>query len=154
MPKTDFVFLGTVAVEEAVAAIMKVPVASFAWFDPYYFAPVFVSGSTEYTFGMQVVSYAGELVIGVLLLAVLVLKRQWFRQSLYQWFLGFYVATFGFWHICQGILEGAFHHRYISGATNIFWLKLLHRLCLWILEHGSILGIYARGKPVKTWGPE
>jgi len=105
------------------AVIMKVPIASFTWFDPRYFAPVFVSRSTEHTLGMQVVSYAGGLVTGVLLLAILALNREWFRQSLYRWLLGFYMATFGFWEICQGILEGAFHDMYIADATNIFSLS-------------------------------
>lgn len=105
------------------ALIMKVPIACFTWFDPRYLAPVFVSGSTEYTLGVKVVSYAGGLVTGVLLLAILVLKREWFKQSLYRWLLGFYVATFGFWQLCQGILEGAFHDMYISDATNIFSLS-------------------------------
>lgn len=27
------------------AIVMKVPIASFTWFDPHYFAPVFVSGA-------------------------------------------------------------------------------------------------------------
>jgi len=105
------------------AVIMKVPIASFAWFDPHYFAPVFFSASTEHTLGMQVVSYAGGLVTGVLLLAILVLKREWFKQSLYRWLLGFYMATFGFWQLCQGILEGAFHDMYIADATNILSLS-------------------------------
>ena len=38
------------------ALIMKVPIASFTWFDPRYLAPVFVSGSIEYTLGYKVVS--------------------------------------------------------------------------------------------------
>jgi len=105
------------------AVIMKVPIVSFTWLDPRYLAPAFVSGYTEYTLGMQVVSYAGGLVTGVLLLAILVLKRNWFKQSLYRWFLGFYIATFGFWQICQGILEGAFHDMYIADATNVFSLS-------------------------------
>ncbi|GAH99674.1 unnamed protein product, partial [marine sediment metagenome] len=46
------------------ALIMKVPIASFTWFDPRYLAPVFVAGSTEYTLGYRVVSYAGGLVTG------------------------------------------------------------------------------------------
>jgi hypothetical protein len=102
------------------AIILRVPIASFTWFDPRYFAPVFVSGSTEYTLGVKVVSYAGGIVTGVLLLAILVLKREWFKRSLYRWLLGLYMATFGFWQICQGILEGAFHEMYIADATNIF----------------------------------
>ena len=105
------------------ALIMKVPIASFTWFDPRYLAPVFVAGSTEYTLGYRVVSYAGGLVTGALLLATLVLKRGWFRRSLYRWLLGFYIATFGFWQVCQGILEGAFHQRYIADATNLFSLS-------------------------------
>ncbi|MBA7501286.1 hypothetical protein ES704_04048 [subsurface metagenome] len=107
------------------ALIMKVPIASFSWFDPRYFAPVFVSGSAEYALGMQVVSYAGGLVTGVLLLVILALRRDWFRQSLYRWFLGLYMATLGFWQLCQGILEGAFHDMYIADATNIFSLSYL-----------------------------
>ena len=119
--------LGTTAIHEAshfiVAIIMKVPIASFTWFDPNYFAPIFVSGSTVYTLGMQVVSYAGGLVTGVLLLVLLVLKREWFKRSLYRWLVGFYMATFGFWEICQGILEGAFHDMYIADATDILSLS-------------------------------
>ncbi len=105
------------------AVIMRVPIASFTWFDPHYFAPVFVSGSTERTLGYKVVSYAGGLVTGGVLLAILVVKGEWFKQSLYRWLLGFYMATFGFWQICQGILEGAFHDMYIAHATNILSLS-------------------------------
>jgi hypothetical protein len=104
------------------AIIMKVPIASFIWFDPRYLAPVFGSGSPD-ILGVKVVSYAGGLVTGLLLLALLVLKREWFKQSLYRWLLGLYMATFGFWHVCQGILEGAFHDTYIADATNIFSLS-------------------------------
>ena len=118
-------FILTVVLHEGahyIAALMLgIPIASFTWFDPRYFAPVFVSASTEYTLGYKVVSYAGGLVTGVLLLAILALKREWFRQSLYRWFLGFYIATFGFWEICQGILEGALHQAYISNATNLLF---------------------------------
>jgi len=102
---------------------MKVPIQSFTLFDPHYFAPVFVSGATEYTWDVMVVSYAGGLVTGLLLLAVLVLKREWFKQSLYRWFLGFFMTMFGFWQICQGVLEGAFHDMYIVDATNILSLS-------------------------------
>ena len=105
------------------ALIMKVPITSFTWFDPRYLAPVFVSGATEYTLQVMVVSYSGGLVTGLLLLVIVVLKRECFKQSLYRWFLGFYIATFGFWQICQGILEGAFHDVYISDATNVFGLS-------------------------------
>ncbi len=102
------------------AIIMKVPIASFTWFDPRYFAPVFVSGSTEYTLRVIVVSYSGGLVTGLLLLAPLVFKRDWFKNSLYKWLLGLSIATFGFWQISHGILEGAFHQKYISDVTNLF----------------------------------
>jgi len=105
------------------AVIMRVPIISFTLFDPHYFAPVFVSGATEYTWEVVVVSYAGGLVTGVLLLAILVLKRDWFKQSLYRWFLGFCIAMFGFWQLSHGILEGAFHDMYIAGATSIFSLS-------------------------------
>ena len=135
------------------AVIMRVPIASFTWFDPHYFAPVFVSGSTEHTLGMQVVSYAGGLVTGVLLLAILVLKREWFKQSLYRWLLGFYMATFGFWEICQGILEGAFHDMYIAHATNILSLSycvgyasaVLGMTLYWVLMPG-VKGLIAKEK--------
>jgi len=120
-------FLLTTVIHEGAhyitAVILKVPIASFTWFDPRYLTPVFVSGSTEYTLGMQVVSYTGGLVTGVLLLAILVLKRDWFKQSLYRWLLGFYMATFSFWEICQGVLEGAFHDMYIADVTNFLSLS-------------------------------
>jgi len=100
------------------AVIVKVPIASFTWFDPHYFAPVFISGSTEYTLGVKVVSYAGGLVTGILLLAILISKRGWLKRSLYCWLLGFCIAMFGSWQICQGILEGAFHQRSIAVLHN------------------------------------
>ena len=109
------------------AIILNIPIASFTWFDPRYLTPVFISGSTEYTLGMQVVGYAGGLVTGVLLLAVLALKRDWFKQTLYRWFLGFYIAIFGFWEVSQGILEGAFHEMYIADITNV--LSLSYFIC-------------------------
>jgi len=135
------------------AVIMKVPIASFTWFDPRYLAPVFVSGSTEYTLGAKVVSYAGGLVTGVLLLAILVFKRNWFTQSLSRWLLGFYMATFGFWQLCQGILEGAFHDMYIADATNILSLSycigyasaVLGMALYWVFMLG-IRGLIAREK--------
>jgi len=80
---------------------------------------VFVSASKDYTTGMTIVSYAGGLVTGFLLLSILVFKKSWFKQSLYSWLLGLYVAMFGFWEICQGILEAAFHQAYISNAANL-----------------------------------
>lgn len=105
------------------AVILGVPIQSFTLFDPHYFAPIFVSGATEYTWEVMVVSYAGGLVTGLLLLAILVFKRNWFKQSLYRWFLGFYIATFASWQLSNGILEGAFHEMYSSGATSIFSLS-------------------------------
>jgi len=133
------------------AVIMQVPIASFAWFDPRYFAPAFVSGSTEYTLGEKVVSYSGGLVTGVVLLSTLGLRRKWLRTSLYHWFLGLYIATFGFWQVCQGILEGAFHDMYIADATNIFSLSygigyasaFLSMALYWILTPG-VRGLMAK----------
>jgi len=126
-PSLIALVLLTIAIHEGAhyiaAVIMKVPIASFIWFDPRYLAPAFISDATESTIGYKVVSYAGGLVTGVFLLTILVLKKGWFNQSLYRWFLGFYIATFGFWQICQGILEGAFHEMYIADATNIFSLS-------------------------------
>ena len=109
------------------ASVLGIPIAHFTWFDLNYFAPVFVSGSTEHTTRMMMVSYAGGLVTGILLLAILVVKRTWFKQSLYRWLLGFFFAAFGFYQLCLGIFEGAFHDRYISDATNIF--NLMHLTC-------------------------
>ncbi len=103
------------------ALVLGIPIAHFTWFDPRYLAPVFISGATESTIGYKVVSYAGGLVTGVLLLAILALKREWFKQSIYRWLLGLYIVTFGFWQICQGTLEGAFHQIYISNATNLLF---------------------------------
>jgi len=53
----------------------------------------------------------------------LAFKREWFKQSLYRWLLGLYIATLGFWHLSQGILEGAFHDMFVTGAANIFSLS-------------------------------
>ena len=135
------------------AVIMKVPIQSFSWFDPRYLAPLFVSSSTEDTLGYKVVSYAGGLVTGALLLAILVLKRGWFKQSLYRWFLGLYIAAFGFWEICQGILEGAFHDMYIADATNVFSLSycvgyasaVLGMALYWVFMPG-VRGLIAKEK--------
>ena len=102
------------------ALILGVPISHFNWFDPYYLAPVLTSGSIGYTMDTKIISYAGGLVTGMLLLVALILKRDWFKNSLYKWFLGLSIATFGFWQISHGILEGAFHQKYISDVTNLF----------------------------------
>ena len=102
------------------ALILGVPISHFNWFDPYYLAPVLKSASVGYSIEAQIVGYAGGLVTGTVLLAVLALKRDWFKKSLYKWFLGLSIATFGFWQISHGILEGAFHQKYISDVTNLF----------------------------------
>ena len=101
------------------ALILGVPIANFVWFDPNYLSPVIKSASVGYPIEIQIVGYAGGLVTGALLLAVLALKRDWFRESLYKWFLGLSIATFGFWQIAHGILEGAFHQKYMSDVTNL-----------------------------------
>lgn len=101
--------------------IFSIPIAHFAWFDTNYFAPAFFSASTEHSVGMTIVGYSGGLVTGVLLLSIFILKRKWFKQSVYKWLLGLYIVTFGFWQICQGILEGAFHQTYISSASSLLF---------------------------------
>jgi len=103
------------------ALIFGVSISRFSWFDPAYFAPVFVSASEEYKLGMTIVSYAGGLFAGTLLLSILIYRWNWFKQSLYRWFLGLYLVAFGSWQICQGILEGAFHQVYISNASNLLF---------------------------------
>ncbi len=116
-------FIVTIIIHEGAhyitSLLLGIPIVHFTWFDPNYFAPVFISASRVYTAGMRVVSYAGGLFTGILLLSILIFRWNWFKQSLYRWFLGFYLATFGSWQICQGILEGAFHQIYISNATNL-----------------------------------
>ncbi len=61
-------FVITVIIHEGAhyitALILGVPIAHFTWFDPNYFAPVFLSASKDYTAGMTIVSYAGGLVTG------------------------------------------------------------------------------------------
>ena len=117
------IFMLTVIVHEGAhyitALILGIPIAYFTWFDPDYVAPVFVSASKEYTAGMTIVSYAGGLFTGILLLLVLIFRWNWFKQSLYRWFLGLYLVAFGSWQVCQGILEGAFHEVYISNAAYL-----------------------------------
>lgn len=109
------------------ALILGIPIASFTWFDLNYFAPVFVSGSTDNVAGMTIVSYAGGLVTGALLLIILILKRSWFNQSLYRWVLGFFFAIFSLYQLCLGVFEGAFHDKYISEANDIF--SSVHLIC-------------------------
>jgi len=119
------IFIAAVIIHEGAhyiaALLVSIPIAQFSWFDPYYSAPVFVSASKEYTIEVVIVSYAGGLFTGTLLLSVLVFGRNWLKQSLYGWFLGFYLATFGAWQVCQGILEGALHETYISDAANLLF---------------------------------
>jgi hypothetical protein len=103
------------------ALIFGVSISRFSWFDLAYFAPVLVSASEEYTLGMAIVSYAGGLFTGTLLLSIVLFKWNWFKQSSYRWFLGLYLVAFGSWQICQGILEGAFHQAYISNASNLLF---------------------------------
>ncbi len=116
-------FIITVIIHEGAhyitALILRIPIAHFTWFDPTYFAPAFFVASKENTEGMIVVSYAGGLVTGILLLSILIFEWNWFKQSLYRWFLGLYLVTFGSWQVCQGILEGAFHQAYISNAAYL-----------------------------------
>ncbi len=146
-------FILTVIVYEGahyIAALMLgILIAHFTWFDPSYFFPVLVPALKNYTTGMKIVSYAGGLVIGVLLLAILLLKKAWFKQTLHRWPLGFYVAMFGFWETCQGILEEAFHRAYISNVTNLL-LSLAHRLRLCGFGYVSILVTYASAKRIKS----
>jgi hypothetical protein len=108
----------------------------------------------------MVVSYSGGLVTGLLLLVILALKREWFKQSLYRWLLGLYIVTFGFWHLSQGILEGAFHDMYIAGATNIFSLSncvgyafgVLGMALYWVFAPGlKDLIVSEQGKRTSTW---
>ena len=102
------------------ALALGVPLESFTWFDSSYLAPVLVPSTTEFTTGTTIVGYAGGLVSGALLLSAFVLQRDWLKQSIYRWLVGFYIVTFGFWQICQGILEGAFHGAYVTDAS-MFW---------------------------------
>jgi hypothetical protein len=126
------------------AVVMRAPIAAFTWLDLRYFAPVLVSSSAEQTFGTRLVSYAGGFVTGTVLLAVLALKREWFRQSLYRWLLGLYLAMFGMWQISQGVLEGAFHDMYIADAADILSLSqcvgygaaVLGMLLYWVFMPG------------------
>ncbi len=103
------------------ACILRIPMAHFTLFEPKYFAPALYSASQDYTSGMAIVSYAGGLLTGIILLSVLIFRWNWFKQSLYRWFLGLYLATFGAWQISNGILEGAFHQTYILNATKLFF---------------------------------
>ena len=118
-------FIVTIIIHEGAhyitSLLLSIPVVHFTWFDPNYLAPVFISASKEYTAGMTVVSYTGGLFTGMLLLSILIFRWNGFKQSLYRWFLGLYLATFGAWQICQGILEGAFHQAYITNATSLLF---------------------------------
>ncbi len=118
------VFAITVLVHEGMhyltARVLNVPIAYFRWFDVRYFAPVIVAASADFNISMIAVSCAGGFVTGILFLMTVVLRRNWFRRSLYGWLLGLDLAMFGSWQISQGILEGAFHQTYIANAARIF----------------------------------
>ena len=118
-------FIITIIIHEGThyvtALLLGIPIAKFTWFNLNYFAPVITSALKEYTLGMTVVSYAGGLFTGILLLSILVFRWNWFKQSLYRWLLGLYLATFGTWQMCQGILEGALHQAYITNASNLLF---------------------------------
>lgn len=119
------IFIITVILHEGshyiTASMLGIPISHFALFDPKYFAPVFYSDSKEYTAGMAIVSYAGGLFTGLILLSILIFRWNWFKQSLYRWFLGLFLSTFGALQLSNGILEGAFHQAYIFNATKLFF---------------------------------
>ncbi len=119
------ILIATVIIHESAhyitAILLGIPIAHFDPLDPNYFAPTLVSSSKDNFTEMTIVSYAGGLFTGILLLSVLLFRWNWFKQSLYRWFLGLYLATFGVWQISQGILEGAFHQAYITNATSLLF---------------------------------
>jgi hypothetical protein len=119
------IFIASVIMHEGAhyisALILGVPIAQFNWFNPHFFAPAFAVASREYTIQVAIVSYAGGLFTGILLLSLLVFGRNWFKRSLYRWFIGFFLATFGSMQVCLGVLEGAFHEMYVSDAANLLF---------------------------------
>ena len=64
------------------AVIMKVPIQSFTWLDPRYFAPVFVSSITQRTLQIMVVSYSGGTRLHMLYNIPRVLHLNWMKWAL------------------------------------------------------------------------
>ena len=103
----------------AAALAMGVPIVSFTWFDPQYLATALVTGATESRLALTVIGCAGGFVTGMLLLALMVVKREWFKVSFYRWLVGLWVFALGTSQICVGVLEGTAGDVYVAGATNL-----------------------------------
>lgn len=103
----------------AAALIMGVPIVSFTWFDPEYLAASLVRGATESRLSLTVVGCSGGFVAGALLLAIVALKRGWFRVSFYRWLVGLWMFALGTSQISLGVLEGMAADAYVAGATDL-----------------------------------
>jgi len=77
------------------AVMMGVPVASFTWFDPQYHAATLITGPMESRLALTVVGCSGGFVTGMLLLAIVAVKREWFRASFYRWLVGLWIFALG-----------------------------------------------------------
>ncbi len=101
------------------ALAIGVPIVSFTWFDPQYSGVALVTGTTESRSALTVIGCSGGLVTGMLLLVTVVVKREWFKQSLFRWLVGLWMFALGTSQICVGILEGMATDVYVAGATNL-----------------------------------
>lgn len=104
----------------AVAKALGVPVESIDWL-----RHVIIYGDVSKDSAIVVVDYVGGLATGVLLFGTLIVMRKWFRQSVYRWFFGMFIAAICLMQVCEGILEGAFHEAYIAGG----WTRLVEFAC-------------------------
>ena len=99
--------------------IMGVPIVSFTWFDPQYFAASLVIGATESRLALTVVGCSGGFVAGTLLLAIVVTKKEWFKVAFYRWLVGMWIFALGASQISLGVLEGTAGDVYVAGATDL-----------------------------------
>ena len=101
------------------ALAMGVSIVSFTWFDPQYLAASLVTGATESKLALTVIGFSGGFVTGMLLLAIVLVKREWFRVSFYRWLWGLWVFALGTSKISVGVLEGTAGDMYVAGATDL-----------------------------------
>ena len=101
------------------ALAMGVPIVSFTWFDPQYLAASLVTGATDSRLTLTIIGCSGGFVTGILLLAIVAVKRGWFRVSFYRWLWGLWLFALGVSQISVGVLEGTAGDVYVAGATDM-----------------------------------
>lgn len=127
--------------------LFNVPIISFTWFDPRYFAPILVTEYKENTIALIIIGCSGGIISGGLYLAILFFSRKWLQQSLYRWILGCCLVTVGLWEFSIGILEGSFHYMYVNDAVSSSGIS--YAIVYFFAIAGIIMYIIALPRPAK-----